>query len=312
MRVCLPAALLAGALSALTGCSTALAPSALTDTAARAMPPSVAVVSPESEALKAYYANVQRSLLAQDLLRTDGGGPDTPYTAEMLARNFKKIALYEEYANIGGSIVAKETPSKLHRWEEPVRMEIAFGAAVPQAQQIADRRTIEDFAARLDRLTRHPVSVVTKHANFHVFVVDESSRRALGPRLRQIIPEIDTAAVRTVTDMPRSSYCLVFAYDPEDDGTYAQAVAIIRAEHPDLLRLSCVHEELAQGMGLANDSPGARPSVFNDDEEFGLLTGQDEDMLRMLYDPRLHPGMSAAEAMPIVEELARERTGGTS
>ena len=26
-------------------------------------------------------------------------------------------------------------------------------------------------------------------------------------------------------------------------------------------------------MGLPNDSPDARPSIFNDDEEFALLTG---------------------------------------
>jgi hypothetical protein len=43
---------------------------------------------------------------------------------------------------------------------------------------------------------------------------------------------------------------------------------VIRAEHPDLLRLSCLHEEIAQGLGLPNDSPRARPSIFNDDEEF--------------------------------------------
>ena len=31
-------------------------------------------------------------------------------------------------------------------------------------------------------------------------------------------------------------------------------------DDPDLLRLSCMHEEIAQGLGLANDSPLARPS----------------------------------------------------
>ena len=44
-------------------------------------------------------------------------------------------------------------------------------------------------------------------------------------------------------------------------------------------------------MGLANDSPDARPSVFNDDEEFAFLTRHDELLLKMLYDPRLRPGM---------------------
>jgi hypothetical protein len=67
---------------------------------------------------------------------------------------------------------------------------------------------------------------------------------------------------------------------------------------------------MAQGMGLSNDSPEARPSVFNDDEEFALLTPHDEALLRILYDPRLRPGMTAEEAMPIVRAIAEEIVGG--
>ena len=93
-------------------------------------------------------------------------------------------------------------------------------------------------------------------------------------------------------------------------GVYAKAVAVVRAEHPPLLRQSCYHEELAQGLGLPNDSPKARPSIFNDDEEFAFLTTQDELLLRMLYDQRLHPGMTAAEGRPIVERIARELLAG--
>jgi hypothetical protein len=120
--------------------------------------------------------------------------------------------------------------------------------------------------------------------------VDEDDRRRLGPRLRALIPGISEASLATIVDMPRSTYCLVVAWDPDDDGGYETAVAVIRSEHPDLLRLSCIHEEMAQGMGLSNDSPDARPSIFNDDEEFALLTPHDEMLLRILYDPRLRPG----------------------
>lgn len=307
------AALAAGLFGILSGCMGGPGGGTGGPPAGRAAPPlDIPVMSAESRELKAYYARVQTALLAQDLLRTDGGGRDTPYTADMLARNFKKIALYEEYASVGGSLVAKQTASKLHRWDEPVRLAVEFGGAVTQDQKLTDRRAIEAYAARIGRVTGHPVGVAAQDANFHVFVVDEAARRSLGPRLRQIIPSITPGAVQTVTEMPRSSYCLVFAWDPEDDGTYAEAVAVIRAEHPDLLRLSCIHEEIAQGMGLANDSPGARPSVFNDDEEFGLLTAHDEELLRILYDRRLRPGMTAAEAMPVVTEIARERTDGAS
>jgi len=62
-------------------------------------------------------------------------------------------------------------------------------------------------------------------------------------------------------------------------------------------------------MGLSNDSPDARPSIFNDDEEFALLTRHDELLLQILYDRRLRPGMTEAEAAPIVRRIAGELLG---
>lgn len=262
--------------------------------------------SAQSQALSRYYAGIEQSLKAQGLLRTDGGGPDTPFTRRQLVDNFVRIALFEEYANVGGLIVARQTPSRVHRWTEPVRMQVEFGRTVPGAQQRKDRANITSYANRLSRLTRLPIRQVRSGGNFHVFIVNEEERRALGPALRKIIPGISPAAVRTVTNLPRTSYCLVFAWDPNDTGRYSKAVAVIRGEHPELLRLSCIHEEIAQGLGLSNDSPAARPSVFNDDEEFALLTTHDELLLRMLYDPRMVPGMSMVAARATAERIAAE------
>ena len=246
------------------------------------------------------------------MLRTDGGGADTPYTADQLAENFRKIALFEEYTNVGGRIIAQPRASKLHRWDQPIRVGLAFGNGVLPDQQDRDRRAVQDYVVQLAAATQHPIDVTEEEPNFHVFVVDESSRKALGPELERIIPTIDAAAKDTVVNMPRSAYCLVVGYDPDDNGTYSTAIAVIRAEHPDLLRLSCIHEELAQGLGLSNDSPAARPSVFNDDEEFALLTRMDKELLSILYDSRLEPGMTSDEAMPIVRQIARERLDGPS
>ena len=128
--------------------------------------------------------------------------------------------------------------------------------------------------------------------------------------LRDMVPGIAESSVRAFMNLPRSTLCLVIAFGSGEGSGYSQAVALIRAEHPDLLRTACIHEELAQGMGLANDSPMARPSIFNDDEEFGLLTTHDEMLLRILYDPRLRTGMTIDEATPIVQTIAAELVGG--
>lgn len=271
-----------------------------------------AQASAKSQELSAYYARVESGLLAQGLLRADGGGPDVPFSARDLVKNFVKIALFEEYANIGGRIVAQQTPSRLHRWETPVRMKVEFGETVPRAQQQLDRANITQFASRLSRVSGLRIDQNETNANYHVFVVNEGERLQLDTRIRQILPGISDAAVDAVVNMPRSTFCLVFAWDPDGGGSYSQAVAVIRGEHPDKMRLSCIHEELAQGLGLSNDSPSARPSVFNDDEEFGLLTTHDEALLRMLYDPRMRPAMTAAQARVQAEIIAAEILGAAS
>ncbi|MEP0563977.1 MAG: DUF2927 domain-containing protein, partial [Paracoccaceae bacterium] len=179
-------------------------------------------------------------------------------------------------------------------------------------QRADDSAMVERFAKRLGRVTGHPISYVERGANFNVLVLTEEERRVSGPTLRRFIPGIRQQEIDVIQDLNRASYCLVVASDPGDDGKITRALAIIRAELPPLLRLSCVHEEIAQGLGLANDSAEARPSIFNDDDEFGRLTTLDEMMLKMLYDPRLKPGMEADTAKPIVAQLALEAFGGPS
>lgn len=256
---------------------------------------------------------MQQDFLARGLMRTDGGGPDVPFSARQLEDNFVQIALYDEYVSSGGRIIAQRTPSALRRWERPVRMNVQFGATVPQAQRDTDSRNITAYARRLARVTGHPVTMSSKSAaNFHVLVLNEDDRRAYGPNLQALVPGIGTTEISTITRMPRSFFCVVFALSTSATSGYDTAVAVIRGELPDLLRLSCIHEEMAQGMGLANDSPAARPSIFNDDEEFALLTDHDELLLKMLYDTRLTPGMKEAETRPILRRIAAELIGGSS
>ncbi|WP_137110346.1 DUF2927 domain-containing protein [Rhodobacter sp. SY28-1] len=265
----------------------------------------------KSIAAQAYFAQVQQALLSQGMLRSDGGA-EIPVSDRMLAENFMRIALFDEYRRGAGGFVREETASTLRRWEIPVRIGIRFGASVPPEKQATDRARIASFAARLSQVTGHPISVDDRNPNFFIHVVSEDEREALGPVIRATLPGLGAAEVAGITQMPRTTYCLVYALADSTSGAYTRAFAVIRAEHPDLLRLSCLHEELTQGLGLPNDSPRARPSIFNDDEEFALLTDQDELLLRMLYSRELRPGMTAAEARPIVFSLARRLTGGES
>jgi Protein of unknown function (DUF2927) len=268
--------------------------------------------SPKSAAARAYYAQVQAALLAQGLLRTDGGGTDTPFDAKTLSENFLRIAMFDEYSASATGPVQREAKSRLRRWNEPVRVGLRFGPSVPATLQAADRARVASYLARLQDLTGHPVALNDTAPNFWLYLVSEDEREALGPTIAAAVPGLSPGDIAGITNLPKSTYCLVYAISQGTTGVYNRAFAVVRAEHPDLLRLSCLHEEIAQGLGLANDSPRARPSIFNDDEEFALLTRQDELMLRMLYNPAFRPGMTEAEARPVAEMLASRLLGGDS
>jgi len=190
-------------------------------------------------------------------------------------------------------------------------MSVDFGASVPPDQRAANRDMVADYAARLARVTRHPVSTGARDPNFHVLFLGEDDRAEGLARIRRIAPDLDNSTMGVFRFMPRTIHCLVVVFSGGDSPhRYTRAIAWIRAEHPPLMRRACVHEELAQGLGLANDSPAARPSIFNDDDEFALLTRHDEILLELLYDPALRPGMTPDEARPILRRLLDRRGGG--
>ena len=274
-------------------------------TAANAPPKVARPTSQKSAQLRQYLNQVQGAQLSQGLLRRDGGGADTPFTADMLASNFEKIAFFNEY---DGDFSGRGGASPMRRWAVPVRMEVLFGNGVPPSQRRSDKQVVSQYAKRLSRVTSHPVST-SGNPNFIVIIAGEDDRNEVLQEAANRVEGISYNSLRALTNLRRDTYCVVAAFATGDHAnTYTAAVAVIRAENPDLLRLSCIHEELAQGLGLANDSPAARPSIFNDDDEFALLTDHDELLLEMLYDPRLRTGMSAAEAAPLTRILARELT----
>jgi hypothetical protein len=143
--------------------------------------------------------------------------------------------------------------------------------------------------------------------NFLVLFMTSAERTAFAEQVAAHYPNFAPAVMSALRDTPLDTFCTAYAFaKPEDPSTYSAVIVLIRAEHPPLTRLSCVNEEMAQAMGLPNDSPEARPSLFNDSLEFALLTEHDAVLLRMLYDPRLRPGMTADQVRPLLPAIARD------
>ena len=266
--------------------------------------------SARSAALMRYYERRQARLLAQDALRVDGGDIETPYTRTDLARNFETIAFESEHGRCGALRPAPGEAQVLRKWTAPVRVKVEFGRSVSDEIRDKDAAVLAKYTSRLSRITGHPVSVAESNANFHVLVAGEDDRDQVIRRIREMSPDICDGTLDQVRNLSRNIFCLVLTFPSERDGrVYDKAIALIRSEHPDLMRRACIHEELAQGLGLSNDSDTARPSIFNDDEEFALLTTHDEELLRLLYHPNLRPGMSLGQARPLIRRILAGNPG---
>lgn len=264
--------------------------------------------TPNGESLHEFYANVENQLVASGRLRRDVAPADAPYSTDDLVRDFERIALYDEYLDVGGRYLHSETPSHLRRWNRPVRVAVMTGSSVPPEEAARDRANVAAFTYRLARLTGLDMALGSgPEVNLLVLFMTREERMAFAEQVATLYPSFGPAVLSQERETPLDVFCATYAYfDDAVPGTYSTVLILIRAEQPPLTRLSCVNEEMAQAMGLPNDSPEARPSIFTNTFEFALLTDHDAILLRMLYDPRLAPGMTAEQARPLLHTIARD------
>ena len=259
-------------------------------------------------------------------MRLDRSPADSRVDAVTLARNFRRIAYDVEADPFGTGVEPgrKTREPTLTRWEQDIRLQI-FGETPDRP---TTRRDIYAFMRKLSGLTgvKFTLSDVVQirrkkqeQANLLVLLgggrdfdrmigeLDVSIRTSSGKSAESL------KIVRTFLNKWHLSLspCAAEVYSELDDqnrntGRVILGLIAIRTDFEDPNTQSCIEEELAQAMGLMNDHPDVRPSMFNDDEEFALMTDHDALLLRILYDSRLRAGMSPEESMPIVRQIAAE------
>jgi hypothetical protein len=200
---------------------------------------------------------------------------------ELLARQFERIAFSSEF---GG----ESRKGRLIRWEGPIRVRIAGHFPdrfrIEVARQLAELRQLSGLA------------------------IDISEA---GGEAQPAAMTIEFSASRGGTTFDPEAPCRTLIWET---GHVIRRVQIYITPWPDEVRRHCIAEELTQALGLADDSRLIRDSIFNDASARQRIAPWDALMVRILYDPRLRPGMPKAEAMPIVRRIIAEhlRAGATS
>lgn len=235
--------------------------------------------------------------------RTEYDPIDAPINAQALERNFLKLAFNSEEQVIGDRTIVEGEAVQLLRWPSDVTY-ASIGITA------ADAAHLDALALRIGGVIGRSVIATEDVAAAHVkvWMLDGRDRSLLRDTLDERFGESLGSFIAAWTERPELPCIGMISTDPADD-SLAVGLIFVKAELSGNFRRACLTEEFTQVFGLINDDPEARPSIFNDDQEFIELTRHDEYLLKVLYDPRLRAGMTEAEARPLVRRIVQDIPG---
>jgi len=262
---------------------------------------------PQEAKLRKYYSRLEKRKTSFGLLRQDGGGADTPFDIDDIVEAFEQLAFYNEYDIGKNKLLPNSNAVSLAKWKSNINISVRFGGSVDKKQKNKDLQEINGLISNLAKITNQKIKVSQKNANIYVVVANQKEIKNLIDEIGLHRPEFDPKRIPIITQLPKDIHCMAMtSMSSEPNSAISSALVIIRDELPDIMRKACIHEEIAQSLGLTNDSHFARPSIFNDDDEFATLTKFDEILLQILYNNRLQPGISEKEAAQLVKQIATE------
>ena len=257
--------------------------------------------------LTKYYSRLEERKISLGLLRQDGGGADTPFDVNDIVEAFDQLAFYNEYYIDKNQLLPNSNSVSLAKWKSNTNISVRFGRSVGKKQKEKDIQEIRGLVRNLSDITDHKIEFSQQNENMYIVIANRKEIKNLIGEIGLMHPEFDPTRIPIITQLPKDIHCIAMtSMSSEPNSAISSALVIIRSELPVIMRRACFHEEIAQSLGLTNDSHLARPSVFNDDDEFATLTKFDEILLQILYDYRLNSGISKTEASQLVRQIANE------
>jgi hypothetical protein len=128
------------------------------------------------------------------------------------------------------------------------------------------------------------------------FIVMFSNRATID----QILRNTDTGARQAIL----SEGCGAVGIT-ERSGIQVGALLLVDSVKSSLEQSYCVHREMVANLGLGGFL-SRTDSIFSDSRKVAAFSTRDLLLIRMLYDPRLRPGMTAAQAQSVLPAIAAD------
>jgi hypothetical protein len=212
----------------------------------------------------------------------------TTFSSAELMRGFLMLAF-------GSDLRVGVAPRGIRRFDHPIRAAVISGGSVDRAA--AMRRVLGDFSTQVPALRLSTIDD-TAGADVEVHLINEKDiasalEAAFGPRIaKTFIRRTDPQCMTSV----KSSA----------DGRILRSVSFVIVDKGDGVFVDCAYHELLHAFGLSNHDQRNPWTTLNQRRMVGYLTVYDRALLTTLYDPRITPGMTPAQARERLPAVIRE------
>jgi hypothetical protein len=229
------------------------------------------------------------ALLATAALAASGKRPPPPgsfpgapdeyaiFSTAELMRGFMALAF-------GSDLRIGARPRGIRRFDRPIRAQVISSGRVDRAAGM--KRIVEEYARQVPNLR---LSVVdAPPADIEVRLIDEKDFKSA------LHAAFGAAVARTF--IRRTDPQCMTSVKSSTAGDILRSVTFIIVDKGDDVFLDCAYHELLHAFGLSNHDQHNRWTTLNQKRMVGYLTVYDRDLLTLLYDPRIKPGMTPRQA----------------
>lgn len=212
----------------------------------------------------------------------------THFTTAELTRGFMALAFGSDF-RVGAR------PRGIRRFDHPISVRIYQGGSVDRTA--ATKAIIEEYARKVPSLGLS-VADNASAPDIEVRLIDEKDFKsalvtAFGIRVtRDFVARTDPQCMTSV----KSSA----------DGDIIRSVSFIIVDKGDRVFFDCAYHELLHAFGLSNHDQRNPWTMLNQRRMVGYLTVYDHALLTLLYDRRITPGMTAAQARAVLPGVIKD------
>jgi len=208
----------------------------------------------------------------------------TQFSARELTRGFLKLAF-------GSDLRIGAEGRGIRKFDHPIRATVVAGGSIDRS--VAMRSVLEDYARSVPMLD---LSVVQSGpADVEVRLIDE----------KEFDKGLVQAFGREVADtfIARTDPQCMTSVKSEPSGEIVHSVTFVIVDKGEDVFRDCAYHELLHAFGLSNHDQSNRWTTLNQNRMVGYLTVYDRDLLSILYDRRIEPGMSKKRVRARLPEI---------